>query len=112
MTASTFTVDSGMRQEMIRQIGHAAILSISGGRVHPIPDGIELPISNGYRVRVQLTPMDTYTVSRVYVRAGKTFVHGKRDNVYADEVSAAAYYAGMFRSYDAEQWPVKSREGM
>ncbi len=112
MTSSTFTIEDAQRQEMVRQISLMAILSISGGRVTPIPDGIELPVSNGYRVRVQLTPIDDYTVTRVFIRGGKEFEHGKRVHVYADEVSAAAYYAGMFRSYDAHQWPLKSMEGL
>lgn len=93
------------RQEIVRQIGRMTVLSISGGRVVPVPDGIELPVSNGFHVRVTLTPMDEYTVERVFRRAGKEFIHGRVDGVYCDGVGSAAYRAGMFRSWDAESWP-------
>jgi hypothetical protein len=94
------------RVEIARQIGKMTILSISGGRITPLADGIELPVSNGYRVRVHLDATDTYTVERVLVRGGKEFAKGACSNVYFDEVGELAYRAGMFRSYDADQWPV------
>lgn len=95
------------RLEIYRQIGSMNVLSISGGRVDPIMDGLELPVSNGYRVRVRLTPMDTYTVQRVFKRGGKEWIKGERTNVYFNEVGEAAYYAGMFRSYDEKEWVTK-----
>ena len=98
------TVDNDQRREMARQIGMANILSISGGRVRPIADGIELPVSNGYSVRVQLTAGDDYTVSRIFKRGGKEWVKGSKDRVYFDEVGEVAYRAGMFRSYSEEEW--------
>lgn len=104
---STITIEQ--RREILRQIGAGVVLSISGGRIAPIADGIELPVSNGYRVRVQLTGMDDYTVSRIFRRSGKDHVHGTRSRVYCDQISDAAYYAGMFRSYDAEEWPSQGR---
>lgn len=94
--------------EIARQIGPATVASISGGRIRTLEDGIELPVSNGYRVRVHLDPSDTYTVERVFVRAGQEFRKGSRSNVYCDEVSEVAYFAGMFRSYDADEWPRKT----
>lgn len=102
-----WTIYPEQREEIVTQIG-VNILSISGGRVRALPDGIELPVSHGYRVRVRLTPMDTYTVQRVMVRGAKEFLKGERTDVYADEVSEAAYYAGMFRSYDETEWVSKS----
>lgn len=104
MTTSTYALRPEQRAEIVRQIGAGVVLSISGGRIARITDGIELPVSNGYRVRVQLTPADTYTVSRVFTRAGREFVKGRMTDVYCDGVSDAAYYAGMFRSHDAEGW--------
>lgn len=83
------------RSEIARQIGRLNILSISGGRVVAHENGIELPVSNGYRVRIELAPDDTYTVSRIFKRAGKEWVKGQRKGVYFDEVSEAAYYAGI-----------------
>lgn len=92
------------KQEIARQIGGMNLAAISGGRVLGIADGIELPVSNGYRVRVQLTPADTYVVTRVFKRSGKEWVKGQRTEVYAEEVSETAYYASCFRSYDETQW--------
>lgn len=106
--ASSFTIEPKQRAQIVQQIGIGNILCVSGGKIVPIPDGLELPVSNGYTVRVQLTPIDDYTVTRVFIRSGKEFVHGCMAHVYADQVAHAAYYAGMFRSYDAEQWPVKA----
>jgi hypothetical protein len=101
---SDYTIDSEQRREIARQIGPGTVLSISGGRMFAIPDGIELPVDCGYRVRVRLTPADTYTVERVLVRGAKQFAKGERGNVYADEVGEVAYRAGMFRSYDENEW--------
>jgi hypothetical protein len=95
------------RLQIVQQIGRVNLLSISGGRVKPIDDGIELPVSNGYSVRVQLTAGDDYTVSRVFRRAGKEWIKGTRERVYCDEVCTATYYAGMFRSYDETEWVSK-----
>jgi hypothetical protein len=92
------------RDEIRAQVGHMNILSISGGRVIALPDGIELPVSNGYRVRVRLTAADDYTVERVLTRGGRDFPHGKREGVYCDTVGETAYRAGMFRSYDDSEW--------
>lgn len=94
------------RQEIARQIGMGNILAISGGRVIGIEDGIELPVSNGYRVRVVLDPSDTYTVSRIFTRSGTEFIHGSRSDTYCDQVSEAAYRASCFRSYNEQEWQV------
>lgn len=92
------------RQEIARQIGVINILSISGGRLRPIENGIELPVSQGYSVRVELTPMDDYTVSRIFRRGGKEWVKGTRERIYFDEVGEVAYRAAMYRSYDESEW--------
>jgi hypothetical protein len=93
------------RQQIIQQIGTGNILAISGGRIIGTENGIELPVSNGYSVRIELDPSDTYTVTRVFKRAGKEFVKGSRSDVYCDQLSEIAYRAGMFRSYDENEWP-------
>jgi len=97
-------IDPEQRQEIARQIGRMNIASISGGRVKAIADGIELPVSNGYAVRVELTPMDYYTVTRVFRRGGQEWIKGQRTDVDCFEVAQAAYFAGMFRSYDENEW--------
>lgn len=103
-TLTEWTIEDSQRREMIDQIGRMNLLSISGGRFTYLPDGIELPVSNGYRVRVHLTPADDYTVERVFVRNFQTTQHGERTRVYCDTVGEVAYRAGMFRSYDDEEW--------
>lgn len=106
MTAP-FTLTGEQRKTILDQIGKGTFLSISGGRVTPIADGIEMPVSNGYWVRVQLTPADDYTVSRIFRRAGKEIIKGQVTGIYCDAVSNAAYYSSCFRSYDAAEWVTK-----
>lgn len=101
----TFQIDTAARQTMLRQIGTMNVLAISGGRVAALPDGVELPVGAGYRVRVRYTPSDDYTVERVFVRAGKVFSKGIETRVYADEVGEVAYRASCFRNDDADYWP-------
>lgn len=97
-------IDSWQRKEMLAQIGGRNILGISGGRVTDIPTGIELPVSNGYLVRIHLTIGDDYTVERVLRRGDKEWVKGSKDRVYCDAVSEQAYRASCFRSYDETEW--------
>jgi hypothetical protein len=101
---STFTITAEERQTICAQIGMGNILSISGGRVRPLADGIELPVSHGYRVRVRLTAVDDYTVQRVQVRGGVEYDHGTKDRIYCDQVGEVAYLAGMFRSFGKGEW--------
>ncbi len=79
----TWAIEPEQRAEIRRQID-MNILPISGGRVVAIADGIGLPAGSGYTVRVQLTPADEYTVSRVFRRAGREWIHGHREHVYCD----------------------------
>lgn len=92
------------RQEIARQVGAGNLAAISGGRVIPMADGIELPVSAGYSVRVRLAGNDTYTVQPVLTRAGTETVKGERTGVYSDDVSRAAYYASCFRSHGEQEW--------
>lgn len=87
-------------QTLIQQIGIRNILAISGGRVGKRETGITLPVSNGYSVTVDLAGNDTYTVRRVFTRAGKVSIKGELENVYCDQVGEVAYQAHAFRSYD------------
>ena len=88
------------RREMLAQIGHVTVLSISGGRVTPLPCGVEMPVSCGYRVRVLLTTRDTYTVQRVFVRGLREWVKAELTDIYCDQVSDAAYYASCYQSHE------------
>jgi len=74
------------------------VLAISGGRVLRRESGVTLPVASGYRVTVDLAWNDTYTVRRVFERAGKTWIKGERREVYCDEVGKVAYVASCFRS--------------
>lgn len=87
--------------ETLRQIGTMNVLSISGGRASVVDEGLMLPVSNGYHVRITLAADDTYTVERLFIRAGKVSVKGRREGVYCDEIGETAYRAGMFH----DEWP-------
>ncbi len=89
------------RTELLRQIGSANILAISGGRVTALEDGVELPVGSGYKVRVRYTWGDEYVVQRVFVRGGKEFDKGSRE-AWAGNVGQMAYYASCFRNDDGE----------
>jgi hypothetical protein len=103
---TTFTISNDDRATMLRQIGRMNVLAISGGRVNALPDGIELPVGSGYRVRVRLIPgMDLYSVERVFLRDGRVFSKGIREGVYCDEVGETAYKASCFRNDDSTYWP-------
>lgn len=84
---------------MIRQIGAWNILAISGGRKAALNETtLVLPISNGYKVEVELDEgRDLYNVRRVFVRAGKRSVKGEMLGVYCDLLGEAAYQASCFR---------------
>lgn len=97
-------ISDEQRRTITRQIGSGNILAVSGGRITPLRDGVELPVAHGYRVRVRLAPNDTYTVQRVLVRGGKEHDKGTKTDVYFDQVGEQAYRAGMYASYDADEW--------
>lgn len=86
--------------ELAAQIGTGNILAISGGRVLSRRSGITMPVSAGYSVTVDLAGDDTYTVRRVFVRAGKRWVKGEITGVYAEQVGLIAYRASCFRNVD------------
>jgi hypothetical protein len=87
-------------QVLVQQIGLGNILAISGGRIGKRETGITLPVSNGYSVTVDLAGNDTYTVRRVFTRAGKVSIKGEVTDVYCDNVGEVAYQAHAFRSYE------------
>jgi hypothetical protein len=101
--AGAYTITDDQRREILRQIGNLNVLAISGGRVTALADGVELPVGSGYRVRVRLTPMDYYRVERVFVRGGREFDKGYRDDVDFTQVGEAAYYASCYRN-DGGEW--------
>lgn len=80
---------------LVDQIGRMNVLAISGGRVIVAPEGILLPVANGYWVTVHLTSADTYVVRRAYHRAGKTTWKQEWEDVYADQVGMIAYEASL-----------------
>ena len=62
------------------------------------PSTVSLPVSSGYHVLITLAANDTFTVTRAFIRSGKVTDKGTMTDVYVDEVSECAYYAGMYRS--------------
>ena len=93
---------------IVQQIGRMNIFAISGGRVLDSGHGVILPVSSGYKVVVDLMAGDTYRVRRLRIVGTKVRLYGERTNVYCDELSEVAYYAGMYKSYDADEWPGKA----
>jgi len=85
-------------RQLLAQIGRMNVLAISGGRVRVRPTGIDLPVSNGYSVTIDLAADDTYTVRRVFKRGAKVWDKGTMTGVYAEEVGEVAYRASCFRS--------------
>lgn len=88
------------KAELLRQIGSMQILSISGGRVLHRETGVTLPVGRGYSVTVDLAPSDTYTVRRVFTRAGKVWIKGEETEVYCDQLGDSAYRASCFVNVD------------
>ena len=85
-------------RELLRQIGIPNILAISGGRkIHRLT-GVTLPAGCGYSVTVDLAGNDTYTVRRIFRRAGREWVKGERTGIYCDQVGEQAYQASCFRN--------------
>lgn len=100
-------------RETIGQINRMTLLGISGGRWSTDGKGsdvyrVNLPVSNGYRVVIELAANDTYTVKRVFKRGDKEWVRGTLAGVYFDRLSEVAYYASCFRSYDEHTWTAKA----
>lgn len=100
-----FTISDTQRRVIVSQIGRLNVLAISGGRCSRLDDGIRLPVGYGYAVDIRLTPVDDYTVERVFVRDGKVTSHGAEEHIYFDTVGEVAYRASCFRNDDAEYWP-------
>jgi hypothetical protein len=81
--------------QLLQQIG-ANIFAISGGRRALVNGELVLKVGSGYSVRIALAGNDTYTVQRIYQRAGNTTVKGEVADVYFDEVGEVAYQASCF----------------
>jgi len=102
MDSNEYQVRSFDKKVLVDQIGRMNVLAISGGRVHSIVNDegetveVQLPVGHGYRVAITLGFMDTYTVRREFVRAGKVFVKGVVEDVYYDEIGEVAYKASCY----------------
>jgi hypothetical protein len=94
-------------RELLRQIGTMNLMGISGLRADLYDGKVILPVGHGYSVEVILAWNDSYTVTRVFTRAGVKTAKGSRSGVYFDQVGDAAYYASCFQSYDAIEWVTK-----
>lgn len=87
-------------EQLVAQIGKMNVMAISGFRVNAVynPDGdivgVELPVSNGYSVRVLMHASDTYIVQRCY----RDVVKGQMDGIYNDQVGEIAYQASNFHN--------------
>lgn len=81
---------------LVSQIGRMNVFAISGGRVQYTDAYVVLPVGRGYSVEIELEADDTYTVRRVFTRAGKRAVKGEQTEVYNTEVGEIAYRASCF----------------
>ena len=94
-------MDTTQAHTVAEQIGLGTILAISGGRKRLEDGRLILPVSNGYTVEVEYDDgADTYTVHRVFSRAGKRWIKGTLADVHAWDISEVAYGAHAFRSYE------------
>jgi hypothetical protein len=100
MTATETTFSECDAQELKRQVGMRNILAISGGRVLIRETGISLPVSSGYSVTIDLAGNDTYTVRRVFKRAGKVWIKGEVTDVYCEQVGEMAYQASCYKNVE------------
>lgn len=85
---------------LVNQIGLRNIFAISGGRIEERTTGITLKVASGYSVTIDLAAGDTYTVRRIYTRAGKVTIKGEVNGIYCDEVGEIAYQASCFRNVE------------
>lgn len=88
------------RLTIMRQIGAATLLAVSGGRFQlPEPDRLRLPVACGYKVDVTYDAgSDLYEVARIWVRGDQTFVKDTLDGIYADQLSEVVWAASCFRN--------------
>jgi hypothetical protein len=89
--------------QTLAQIGKWNVLAISGGRAflsndrnNPGEYVLTLPVGKGYRVEIELTAGDDYTVRRVYKRGEKFWVKGEVTGIYCDQIGEVAYQASCF----------------
>lgn len=97
MTTTFINCDA---KTLVSQIGMRNLYAISGGRVTERETGITLPVSNGYSVTVDLAANDTYTVRRIFTRAGKVTIKGEVEGIYCEELGEIAYQASCFRNVE------------
>jgi len=94
-------MDIDQKNTLLDQIGRITVLAVSGGRAFLVDGRLVLPVGAGYTVEVDyIEGRDTYTVRRVFNRAGKRFVKGELADVYMDEISERVWRAHAFRSCD------------
>jgi hypothetical protein len=90
---------------ILHQLGRA-LFNISGGRAVTTPTGVVLPVSQGYKVTIDLDADDTYTVRRILSRNHgsefRTWLKGEVTSVYPDVLAEIAIQAG---SWESNEFP-------
>jgi hypothetical protein len=106
-------VNKEQANELLAQIGKWNVLAISGGRALLKIDPndadeflLVLPVGKGYRVEIELTAADDYTVRRVYKRGAKEWVKGEVAGVYCDQIGEIAYQASCYVNVEFGKEPV------
>lgn len=101
VAVATFGARPFNPNETLAQIGVGNVLAVCGGRVEVWisaegdPVGLLLPAGQGYAVLVTLAWDDTYIVRRLFRRNG-WIVKGEETDIYAEDVAASVYAAGMY----------------
>jgi hypothetical protein len=86
-----------LERDLMPQLNIMDVLATSGGRRAQLNKyEAKFPVARGYSVRVRLSFMDTWEVTRVFEREGKAFIKETWSDVYADEVSRALYEASCY----------------
>lgn len=99
-----------MRELMAGMIGTHNIAFVSGGVVVPIRDGIDLPISDRYRVRVENDyGADMFIVSRVHIVGGQERIEGEVETDFID-VGKYVHRAGCYVNWNETEWTVLGDE--
>lgn len=92
----------GLRDTIARRVGRLVLHEVSAGKVVPLPDGIELPVtSSDYLVLVRLTVGGSYEVARVHALPGRETLEGMRPGLGARDIREAVWDASNFRSLGA-----------
>lgn len=94
------TYDNEVVKGILQAIGNDTVMAVCGGRMERSgPQAIRLHAGCGYRVEVTYEEgTDTFTVERLFERAGKITNKGTMYDVYVSELSTQVWAASCWRN--------------